>query len=212
MPAPILKNTLSIAISTFFNFFLVPIYTALFLYNRSAFVRSLERLAGSRFHDTLGPILNKIIHTYFSFIKGTALVYVIVGILNSIGLMALGIKHAILFGMLTAVMTIIPYVGIIVSALLPISIAWITKDSIWYPIGVVAIFSFVQYLEANLIFPKVVAAQLKVSTWATLVAILAGGLLWGIPGMILFIPFVGILKIVSDYIPEWKALNILLSR
>ena len=145
-------------------------------------------------------------------LRGLHIVYVIVGILNSIGLMALGIEHAILFGMLAAIMTIIPYVGIIVSALLPISIAWITKESIWYPIGVVAIFSFVQYLEANLIFPKVVAAQLKVSTWATLVAIVAGGLLWGVPGMILFIPFVGILKIVSGYVPEWKSLNILLSR
>jgi predicted PurR-regulated permease PerM len=62
------------------------------------------------------------------------------------------------------------------------------------------------------IFPRVVASQLKVSTWATLLAIIAGGLLWGVSGMILFIPFVGILKIVSDYIPEWQPLNILLNR
>jgi predicted PurR-regulated permease PerM len=51
-----------------------------------------------------------------------------------------------------------------------------------------------------------------VSTWATLIAIVAGGLLWGVSGMILFIPFLGILKIVSENIPEWEALNILLSR
>jgi predicted PurR-regulated permease PerM len=140
------------------------------------------------------------------------LVYIIVGVLNSIGLMALGIKHAILFGMLTAIMTIIPYIGIIVSALLPVSIAWTTKDSIWYPIGVVAVFSFVQYLEANVIFPKVVGAQLNVSTWATLVAILAGGILWGVSGMVLFIPFVAILKIVTDHVEEWKGINVLLSR
>ena len=76
----------------------------------------------------------------------------------------------------------------------------------------VAVFTFVQYLEANLIFPKVVATQIKVSTWATLIAIVAGGLLWGVSGMILFIPFVGILKIVSDNIPELEALRILLGR
>lgn len=76
-------------------------------------------------------------------------------------------------------MTIIPYLGIIISALLPITIAWITKDSIWYPIGVVGVFILVQYLEANVIFPKVVAKQLNISTWATLVAIIAGGILWG---------------------------------
>lgn len=208
----IVKNTVLVTVSTFLTLFLVPVYTALFLYNRSSFVKALEEFVGERFHSKLALILRESIHTYFNFIKGTVLVYIIVGVLNSIGLMALGIKHAMLFGMLTAVMTIIPYIGIFVSALLPISVALITKDSIWYSVGVVAVFSFVQYLEANVIFPKIVATQLKVSTWATLVAIIAGGLLWGIAGMILFVPFVGILKIVADNIPQWKPLHTLLSR
>lgn len=208
----ILRGTISATASALFNLFLVPVYAALFLYNREVFVQFLEKLAGPDYHNQLRAILSETIHTYFYFIKGMIQVYLIVGILNSIGLVALGVDHAILFGMLTAIMTIIPYIGIFVSALLPVSVAWITNDSIWYPLGVIAVFSFVQYLEANVIFPRVVASQLKVSTWATLVAIIAGGLLWGISGMILFIPFVGILKIVSDHIPEWELLNILLNR
>jgi len=208
----IVQSTISATTASLFTLFLIPVYAALFLYNREIFVRFLASLTGDRFNNQLHAILNKTIHTYFNFIKGMIMVYIIVGILNSIGLLALGIPHAILFGMLTAIMTIIPYIGIFISALLPISVAWITKGSVWYPVGVVGVFAFVQYLEANLIFPKVVATQLKVSTWATLIAIIAGGLLWGVSGMILFIPFVGILKIVSDYIPEWKALNILLGR
>jgi predicted PurR-regulated permease PerM len=132
--------------------------------------------------------------------------------LNSIGLLALGIPHAILFGMLTAVMTIIPYVGIFISALLPISVAWITKDSVIYPVAVIAIFAFVQYLEANIIFPKVVGTQLNISTWAALVAIIAGGILWGVSGMILFIPFVGILRIVFDRLPTFRVFNVLLAK
>jgi predicted PurR-regulated permease PerM len=140
------------------------------------------------------------------------LVYIIVGILNSIGLLALGVPHAVLFGMLCAIMTIVPYIGIVLSALLPISVVWLSTGNIWYPLGVVAVFSFVQYLEANVIFPKVVGTQLHVSTFAMLVAIIAGGILWGVAGMVLFIPFVAILKIISDYIEEWKPLNVLLSR
>ncbi len=140
------------------------------------------------------------------------MVYIIVGVLNSIGLLALGIKHAILFGMLTAIMTIIPYAGIVVSASLPVSIALLTKDSLWYPVGVIFVFSFVQYLEANVIFPKVVGTQLNVSTWATLVAIMVGGILWGVSGMILFIPFAAIMKIASDHIEGWSSINILLGR
>lgn len=208
----ILQATITATAGGLFTLFLVPVYAALLLYNREVFVKFLARLTGSRYSRQLHVILKETTHTYFNFIKGMAMVYVIVGILNSIGLMALGIPHAILFGMLTAIMTIIPYIGIIISALLPITIAWITKDSIWYPLGVIAVFTIVQYLEANLIFPKVVATQLKISTWATLVAIVAGGLLWGVSGMILFIPFIGILKILSDHIPEWEALKILLGR
>jgi predicted PurR-regulated permease PerM len=208
----ILQSTITATIGGLFTLFLIPVYAALLLYNREVFVQFLAKITGSRYNNQLQVVLTETIHTYFNFIKGMVMVYLIVGVLNSIGLMALGIPHAILFGMLTAIMTIIPYIGIVASALLPITIAWITKDSIWYPIGVIAIFTFVQYLEANLIFPKVVATQLKVSTWATLIAIVAGGLLWGVSGMILFIPFLGILKIVSENIPEWEALNILLSR
>jgi predicted PurR-regulated permease PerM len=140
------------------------------------------------------------------------LVYLIVGLLNSIGLLALGVKYALLFGMLTAIMTIIPYVGIIVSASIPVGVAFITKDSVWYPAGVVLVFSFVQYLEANVIFPKVVGTQLNVSTWAMLIAIVLGGLLWGVSGMVLFIPFVAILKIVSAHFEALAPLHLLLNR
>lgn len=208
----ILQSIIAATAGGLFTLFLVPVYAALFLYNRETFVQFLVKLAGSSHRHQLQVILAETINTYYHFIKGMIQVYIIVGVLNSIGLLALGIPHAIFFGMLTAIMTIIPYVGIFISALLPISIAWITKDSVWYPLGVVTVFTFVQYLEANIIFPKVVATQLKVSTWATLVAIVAGGILWGVSGMVLFIPFIGILKIVSDHIPEWGALNILLGR
>lgn len=208
----ILQSTITATAGGLFTLFLIPVYAALLLYNREVFVQFLAQLTGSRYSKQLQIVLRATTHTYFNFIKGMVMVYIIVGVLNSIGLMALGIPHAILFGMLTAVMTIIPYFGIFVSALLPITVAWVTKGSIWYPIGVVAVFSFVQYLEANLIFPKVVATQLKVSTWATLIAIVAGGLLWGVSGMILFIPFIGVLKIVSENIPGWEALNIILGR
>ena len=128
-------------------------FTVLFLYHRSAFVQFLSRITPKPYQIYLPDILNKVVNTYAHFIKGTVIVYVIVGVLNSIGLLALGIPHAILFGMLTAVMTIIPYIGIFVSALLPISVAWITKDSVIYPVAVIAIFAFVQYLDANIIFP-----------------------------------------------------------
>ncbi len=208
----IAKATLQTTANTLFLLFLIPVYTALFMYHRKVLVQYLKSITPNQYHHQLDNILHQTIHTYFNYIKGMVLVYIIVGILNSIGLSALGVNNAILFGMLCAIMTIIPYVGIFVSALLPISMVWIQTGNIWYPVGVIAIFSFVQYLEANVIFPKVVGTQLNVSTLAMLVAIIAGGIIWGVAGMVLFIPFVAILKIVSDNVDEWKPLNLLLGR
>lgn len=207
-----LASTFSATASTLFSLFIIPIYAALFLYHRHTFVQFIKSIAGRERYNKLDKILAETTQTYFRYIKGMIMVYIIVGVLNSVGLLVLGIKHAILFGMLTAVMTIVPYVGIIISAMLPISVAFLTKDSIFYPLAVIGVFSLVQYLEANVIFPKIVGAQLNVSTWATLVAIILGGIIWGVSGMILFIPFVAILKIVTDHIEEGKSINILLSR
>jgi predicted PurR-regulated permease PerM len=88
--------------------------------------------------------------------------------------------------------------------------AWITYDSIWYPLGVVAIFTFVQYLEANVIFPVAVSSRLNVNTLAMLVAIFTGGVLWGMAGLILFVPFVGIVKLIVDHNPKWKTYSMIL--
>lgn len=208
----ILGGTISSTLEMLFSLFITPVFTVLFLYNRKTFVDALEELVGERYKADLHSILEKTIKTYFNYVKGMIAVYIIVGVLNSLGLLLLGIEHAILFGMLTAIMTIIPYVGIVVSSLLPISVAWLSTDSLWYPFGVIAVFGFVQYLEANLIFPMVVGAQLNINTWASIIAIIIGGILWGASGMVLSLPLLAILKLLSEHIRDWKALNILLSR
>jgi predicted PurR-regulated permease PerM len=210
--ANVLAAGFSAASSTLFILLLIPIYTALFLYHRKIFVEFLRMITPLKYQRQLEKILRQTVHTYFNYIKGMVLVYLIVGLLNSIGLFALGVRHALLFGMLCAIMTIIPYIGIIISALLPISVVWIDTGNILYPLGVVVVFTFVQYLEANVIFPKVVGTQLNLSTFAVLISIVCGGIVWGVWGMILFIPFTAIIKIISDNIEEWKPLNMLLGR
>lgn len=208
----IINQTFSATVDTLFMAFISPVYAILFLYHRSIFVKALILLLGIQNEEKIRKVLQQVVFTYANFVRGMIMVYLIVGILNTIGLSVLGIKHALLFGMLTAIMTIIPYVGIILSALLPVCIAFITKDSIWYPVGVIAVFVFVQYLEGNIIFPKIVGQQLELSTWATLVAIIAGGIIWGVAGMILFIPLLAILKIVAQNISNWQPLYVLLNR
>ncbi|HNP23173.1 MAG TPA: AI-2E family transporter [Panacibacter sp.] len=194
----LLKDFLTTSIISSVFFLLVPVYAFLILYYRRRFITVLEKMFPK---INVREILQLSIVSYFHFIKGMALVYLVVGVLNSIGLLLLGIPHAILFGFLASILTFIPYVGIISASLLPITISWITYNSILYPLGVIAVFAFVQYLEANLIFPWAVSQQLQLNTLMLIIVIFAGGIVWGSAGLILFIPFAAILKLVADHTP-----------
>jgi predicted PurR-regulated permease PerM len=191
---------------------LVPVYTVLILYYRRRWLSVLYSFFHEREREQITEVLSLSITAYYNFIKGMAVVYLIVGILNSAGLLLLGIPHAILFGFIASVLTFIPYVGIIIGSLLPITMAWITYDSIWYSVAVIAVFTFVQYLEANLIFPLAVSNRLHVNTLVVLVAIFLGGILWGVAGMILFVPFVAIGKLIADHNPKLKTLSLILGQ
>ena len=129
-----------------------------------------------------------------------------------IGLALLGIPNAVIYGFTASILTFIPYVGIMIGSVMPIITAWALHDSIYYPLGVVGIFAFVQFLEANLIFPLAVSSRIKVNTLVTLMVIFLGGIIWGVAGMVLFIPFAAIAKIISGHIEELKPINLLLSR
>lgn len=205
-----LKSTISASAFSTVLLILIPVYVVLIMYYRTYWMKVVVRLFPRERPEALKEVMSLAIGTYYNFVKGMGIVYIIVGILNSIGLMALGIPHAILFGFIASILTVVPYVGIIIGSLLPITMAWITYDSIWYPLGIVAIFSFVQYLEANVIFPFAVGRRLNVNMLVMLIVIFAGGILWGVSGMILFVPFVGIVKLLADHNPKWKTLSMIL--
>ncbi len=206
----LIKGTISISASTMVKAILIPVYVVLILYYRRLWKLVLCKIFSSESHESISMMISMTIDTYYNFIKGMAIVYLIVGILNSLGLLALGVPHAFLFGIVASVLTFIPYIGIMVGALLPVAVSWIIHDSIWYPLGVIAVFTFVQYLEANVIFPFAVSSRLKVNTMAVLLAIFIGGMLWGVSGMILFVPFVGIIKLIADSNPQWQTISLAL--
>lgn len=206
----IVRRALSASAASGILLVLIPVYSVLILYYRRQWVHVLYRIFPDETPEELREMFRLIIQTYYSFIKGMALVYLIVGILNSLGLWLLGIPHPFLFGFIASILTFIPYVGIIGGSLLPITMAWITYDSVWYPVGIVVVFAFVQYLEANVIFPLAVSRRLNVNTLVMLVAIFLGALLWGMAGMILFVPFVGIAKLIADHNSRWRTVSMIL--
>ena len=187
-------------------FIQVPIYIFLFLFYRDKF---------QEFFLTLTPDSElkwekEVEGVVRGYISGLTIVVIIAGILNGIGLLILGIDNAIFFGFLSGTLTMIPYVGITIGASLPTIMALLTKDSIWYAVGVVAVHTFVQFLEGNFITPRITGSRISVNAMAAILALLLGGKILGIPGMILAVPAIGILKILLSYSTSLRPLVILL--
>jgi len=189
-----------LATSNLIAFFtLMPIYVFFILVYKENFIGFLAQLDKGSERSTLEVALEikDMIHSY---IGGLITVITIVAVLNSIGLLALSLKYAIFMGIISAILTIIPYIGIFIGSLLPLMVALITKDSLIYPVMVLVIMGVVQFLEGNLITPKIVGSKVNVNPLAAIIALVIGAEIWGIAGMILAIPLTGITKIIiSQY-------------
>lgn len=193
-------NTLSVLIQ-------IPIYIFLILIYRDKFKEFFLSLLPHDSEFTWKADMERVVQGYIS---GLTWVTLIIAALNSIGLLALGIDHAIFFGILSGILTIIPYVGIIIGALFPVIMALITKDSIWYAVGVIIVFSVVQFLEGNFITPRITGSKVSINALAAIIALVIGGKILGIAGMILSIPAIGVLKIVLSHSEHLKPFVILL--
>ncbi|MBD0256483.1 MAG: AI-2E family transporter [Cytophagales bacterium] len=206
----LLSGTLSATTSTFADLSLVPIFIFFFLYYRNFFMDFLNRVFASTPNESIMDVGYKVQAVVKNHIMGLFLVIVILAALNTVGLLLLGIKYAFFFGALAAFLNIIPYLGILIGSVLPITMALLTKDSIWYAVGVAAVFAFVQFLEGNFITPNIVGSKVGVNPLAAIVALILGGMIWGVAGMILSIPFTAILKVIFDHVPGLEPFGFLL--
>ncbi len=203
-------GTLTATASLFADLVIILLTLFFFLYYSHFLKVFLLKLVNEKRHEELQNILAKVSVVVQDYISGLFMVMGIVAVLNTIGLLLLGIKYAIFFGALAAFLTIIPYIGIFIGSLLPILFALATKDSLWYPVGVAGIFWFVQFLEGNFITPNVIGNKVSINPFAAVMALFIGAEVWGPSGMILFIPFLAMAKVFFDVIEPLKPFGYLL--
>jgi predicted PurR-regulated permease PerM len=190
---------------------LVPIYIFCFLYYRDHFRQFLYRLtsdAGQR--SVVMNVIHKIEEVMQNYLLGLLTVIFIVALLNIGGLLLMGVKYAVFFGAFASLLMIIPFIGMIIGATLPAIYTLVETGSPWQALGVVGIFVFVQFLEGNFITPSITGSKVSINALAAIVGLILGGELWGLPGMILSIPMVAVLKVVFDAIPGMEPYGYLL--
>lgn len=189
---------------------LVPLYAFFMLYYRDFFREFFFKAFKSTPQRKVNEVLNKVYEVVQSYLVGLATVMGIVAILNTAGLMVLGIDYAWFFGSLAALLMLLPYIGIAIGSILPALFALAVKDSAWYAVGVVGWFQFVQFLEGNIITPNIVGSKVSINPLMAIIGILLGGMLFGLAGLILALPFIATLKVIFDAIPSMEAFGFLI--
>ncbi|ASB48070.1 AI-2E family transporter [Alkalitalea saponilacus] len=190
--------------------FIIPVYIFLFLYFRSFLIEFVKKAFSEKYEDKVNHGITKVKGVVQNYIKGAFIVICILAVLNSIALYSLGIKHALLFAVFAAFLNVIPFLGPFLGATFPILFALLTKDSLWYPFGVFLAFYVIQLFESNLFTPKIVGSKVSMNPLMTIIALFIGNYIWGLAGMILFIPGIAILKVIFDEIDGMEAYGFLL--
>ena len=152
----------------------------------------------------MAAILNQTKKAIQSYIFGLLIEALIVAVLNCTALYILGVKYALLLGIIGALLNMVPFIGGIVAIILPLLIATVTKDGYSTQIGIIVAYSIIQFIDNNILVPRIVSSKVQINALVSIVAVLLIGALWGVAGMFLSIPMVAVLKIVFDRIDDLK--------
>ncbi|HXA00527.1 MAG TPA: AI-2E family transporter, partial [Cytophagaceae bacterium] len=206
-----IQNIFFATTSLFLNLGLIIVYIFCFLYYRNKVLTFFISLFSKEHNQQAKEVMLKIRKLSSRYFSGVLTVIAILGTMHSIGLLLLGIEHAIFLGYLASMFSLVPVVGTMIGSTIPFLIALLTKQSLWYAAGVAAIFSFNLFMESQVLTPLIVGSHIRINPMAVIIAIVIGGFIWGPIGMVLFIPLVGMLKIVSDNVESLYPIKVFLS-
>jgi predicted PurR-regulated permease PerM len=190
--------------------FLLPVYIFLLLFYQPLLLDFIQKLTNRNNHIQVTEVVTQTKTLIQRYLVGLVIEATIVAILEIAVLLIFGIEYAILLGIIGALLNVIPYIGGIVAVALPMMVALATKDSAWYAVYILIFYYVIQLVDNNYIVPKIVASKVKINALFSIIVVLAGNALWGVPGMFLSIPLLAIVKLIFDNIEPLKPWGFLL--
>lgn len=188
---------------------LIPVYVFMILLYQKHLIKFIHKLFNRKEYSEVDDVLSSTKLIIQGYLDGLFMEALIMAALNSITLLIIGIDYAILLGVLGAIVNVVPYIGGIISILFPVIIAIVSdtpSDALWVTIS----YLIIQFFDVHYIVPKVVASKVKINALISIIVVLAGGALWGLPGMFLSIPLTAIVKVVFDHVEPVKPWGFLL--
>jgi predicted PurR-regulated permease PerM len=183
---------------------LILVFTFLFILHREKYEKFFVSLYKKEKENEAKIIIDKISRIAQQYLVGRTISIIFLTIFYTIGLLIVGIKNAFLLSAIAAIITFIPYVGPVIGGILPFFMAIISEDTFGPALGVIIVISLAQLFDNYFVEPYVVGGNVNVSPFFTIFILIVGGMLWGITGVILFLPLLGMIKIVFDNIEGMK--------
>jgi predicted PurR-regulated permease PerM len=195
---------------TVFAILMQPVYVFLFLYYRTKFAYFYLKIVGRENRGIAISALREIAVVVTRYMLGVTMVVLILCFFNSAGLLIIGIKYPLLLGVIMALFSFIPYFGNIIGGMVVLTFALLTGDSTIYAFRVVIFTFIVHFFENNVLSPNIVGNNIRMNPFIIILGLISGAMIWGIPGMLVTIPFLAMLKIVLKKIPSMQAFAFLM--
>lgn len=189
---------------------LLPIFIFFMLYYKEMYQTFLEKTFVKSHNSDIDIVIKRVQRVTQNYLVGVFTVIGIMAVLNTIGLLIIGLEYAIFFAVFASFLAIIPYVGSILGALPAVLYAFLFGDSHLLTVLVISVFTIVQLIESGFITPKIIGSKVSINPFVAIVVLLIGGKIWGIAGMILFIPLIGILRVGFSQVNVLKPYGYLL--
>lgn len=183
------------------DFVLVIVYIFLFLYFRGHIKSFILRVVAPAERGNAKQIIFQGSKVAQQYLFGLAMMVVSLWILYSIGLTIIGLNNPIFFAMICGTLEIVPFVGNVTGTLITMLMAVTQGGGSSMIIGILIIYAVVQFIQTYVLEPLLVGAEVNINPLFTILVLVAGELVWGIPGMVLAIPLLGIVKVICDHVP-----------
>jgi AI-2 transport protein TqsA len=187
--------------SLFSIFVLVFVLLIFMLAGRGKLKVKIERLLSPQRAKTVNLMIERIDHDIQKYLGIKTVISVLSGLIAMIILLLFGVEFAVLFGILTAILNFVPSLGSIVSMAFISIIAAFQFGSIFPALWILLILGGLDVLISNLLEPKLMGQGLGLSPLVVLFSLFFWGWLWGIPGLILAVPLLAVIKIICGNIP-----------
>lgn len=208
--ANILSGAAGSATSVFIFFGLLPIYTFLLIMYRRIFMKFILMCFEPEEHKNIEVVMQQIERMGKRYLLGLLIQLCYITILLWGILAVFGIKHALLIGIIFAFLNLIPYLGALIGNILGVLITLASSESIVDILFVVGAIAVVQFLDNNILMPRIVGSQVQLNPLTSIIGIFIAGAMTGISGMFLALPIMAILKIIFDRSERFKKWGVLL--